>query len=229
MKYTTKTTITEKFLQHFIGLLVFISLVSLVAIITLNLTFTYPWISRYYNLDIVTGFDHEILLYNYRRIIHYTNFPWITTLYMPDFPMSDTGEFHFWEVKVIFQILQIISILFITWLIISIRKKWQLLKYFNKSANLTIIIFGIFLIIMLTDFSFFFYWFHRAFFNNDYWIFNPRYDPIIQALPAELFMIKGFIITGLLFIVAAVTKVLQIKSSEFRTQSSVKEQEQKKT
>jgi len=130
---------------------------------------------------------------------------------MPDFPMSDTGEFHFWEVKVIFQVLQVISMLFIIWLIISIRKKWQLLKYFNSSANLTIIIFGAFSIIMLIDFGFFFYWFHRAFFNNDYWIFNPRYDPIILALPAELFMIKGFIITGLLFIVVVVTKLI-IKS-----------------
>jgi len=209
MKSTVKI---KNFLQqHLIGLLVFISLVSLTAIITLNLTFTYPWISRHYELDVVTGLDHATLLYNYRRIIHYTNLPWITTLYMPDFPMSTTGEFHFWEVKVIFQVLQVISILFITWLIISIRKKWHLLKYFNASANLTIIIFGIFLAIMLTDFDFFFYWFHRAFFNNDYWIFNYRYDPIILALPAELFMIKGFIISGLLFVVAAVSKVMFMK------------------
>jgi len=208
-----KATIKAKnFLrQYIIGLLIFISLVSLTAIITLNLTFTYPWISRYYELDVVTGLDHATLLYNYQRIIHYTNWPWITTLYMPDFPMSRTGEFHFWEVKVIFQVLQVISILFIIWLIISIRKEWQLLKYFNASANLTIIIFGVFLSIMLTDFNFFFYWFHRAFFNNDYWIFNPQYDPIIRALPAELFMIKGFIITGLLFLIAAVAKVMFLK------------------
>ena len=208
MKATTKIKIKNFLQQHLIGLLVFISLVSLAAIITLNLTFTYPWISRHFELDVRTGLDHATLLYNYRRIIHYTNWPWITTLYMPDFPMSDTGEFHFWEVKVIFQVLQVISILFITWLVISIRKKWKLLKYFNASANLTIIIFGVFLAIMLIDFGFFFYWFHRAFFNNDYWIFNARYDPVIRALPAELFMIKGFIITGLLFLVAAVAKIM---------------------
>ena len=193
---------------HLIGFLVFISLTSIVAIITLNLTFTYPWISRHFELDVRTGLDHATLFYNYRILIQYNNWPWITTLYMPNFPMSDTGEFHFWEVKVIFQVLQVISILFIAWLIISHRKKWQRLKYFNASANLTIIIFGIFLTIMLIDFQFFFYWFHRAFFNNDYWIFNPRYDPVIRALPAELFMIKGFIITGLLFIISIVAKVM---------------------
>jgi len=144
---------------------------------------------------------------NYRILIRYNNWPWVTTLYMPDFPMSDTGEFHFWEVKIIFQVLQVVAIVFIGWTILSVRKKWQLLKYFNAAGNLAILIFGVFTAIMLIDFDFFFYWFHRAFFNNDYWIFNPRYDPVIRALPAELFMIKGFIIIGMLFLVSAVVKI----------------------
>jgi integral membrane protein (TIGR01906 family) len=127
---------------------------------------------------------------------------------MPDFPMSRTGAFHFWEVMIIFNVLQVITLSFLTWLFISIRKKRQILKYFNVAANLTFILFGLFLTIMLIDFDFFFYWFHRAFFNNDYWIFNHRYDPIILALPAELFMIKGFIITGLLFLVGIVAKIM---------------------
>ncbi|MCL1989412.1 MAG: TIGR01906 family membrane protein [Defluviitaleaceae bacterium] len=206
-------TANKIFIKHFIkqyliGLFIFISLVSLTAIITLNLTFTYPWMSRAFNLDQATGFDHATLLYNYRRIIHYLNWPWVTTLYMPDFPMSPTGEFHFWEVMIIFQVLQVISVLLITWLVISIRNKLQLLNHFNTAANLTFLIFGIFLWIMLIDFDFFFYWFHRAFFNNDYWIFNPRYDPIILALPAELFMIKGFIITGFLFLISVIVKIM---------------------
>lgn len=208
MKLTTKTKLKHLTKAHLIGLFVLISLVSLTAIITLNLTFIYPWISRHFQLDVATGFDHATLLYNYRRIIHYTNWPWITTLYMPNFPMSETGEFHFWEVKVIFQVLQVISILFIVWFVISIRKKWKLLAYFNAAANLIFIIFGIFISMMLIDFDFFFYWFHRALFNNDYWIFNHRTDPIILALPAELFMIKGFVITGLLFLVATVAKIM---------------------
>jgi integral membrane protein (TIGR01906 family) len=122
--------------------------------------------------------------------------------------MSQTGAFHFWEVMIIFQVLQVIALLFLTLLIIFICKKRQILKYFNAAANLTFIIFGTFLAIMLFDFDFFFYWFHRTFFNNDYWIFNQHYDPIILALPGELFMIKGFIITGLLFLVGIVTKIM---------------------
>ena len=216
MKISTKQFLKHFSQQHAIGLLVLIGLVAITAIITLNLTFIYPWITRHYNLDIATGLSHETLLVNYRILISYNNWPWITTLYMPDFPMSDTGEFHFWEVKIIFQVLQVIALLLIGWIILSIKKKWQLLKYFNAAGNLAILIFGVFTAIMLIDFDFFFYWFHRAFFNNDYWIFSPRYDPVIRALPAELFMIKGFIIIGLLFLVATVAKIkYHIKKRRF--------------
>jgi len=203
----TKTHLKSFALTHAIGLLVLIGLVAITTLITLNLTFIYPRISRYYELDVATGLSHETLLHNYRILIRYNNWPWINTLYLPDFPMSATGEFHFWEVKIIFQVLQVIAIFFIGWLVLSVKKKWQLLKYFNAAGNLAILIFGIFTAIMLIDFDFFFYWFHRAFFNNDYWIFSPRYDPIIRALPAELFMIKGFIIIGLLFLVTTVAKI----------------------
>lgn len=208
MKNRTKNKIKEFLRLNLMGLLVFIALVSHAAIITLNLTFTYPFISRYYGLDMITGLDHATLLYNYRRIIHYINWPWISTLYMPDFPMSQNGAFHFWEVKIIFKVLQVIALLFLVWIFISICKKQQILKYFNAAANLTFIIFGILLTMMLFDFDLLFYWFHRAFFNNDYWIFNYRTDPIILALPAELFMIKSFIITGLLFLVGIVAKIM---------------------
>lgn len=208
MKTETKNKIKNFSQRYLIGFMVFIGLVSQAAIITLNLTFTYPFISRHYALDVITGLDHATLFYNYRRIIHYLNWPWVPTLYMPDFPMSATGAFHFWEVMIIFNVLQVIALVFLVWFFISIYKKREILTYFNATANLTFMIFGIFLIIMLFDFDFFFYWFHRAFFNNDYWIFNYRTDPIILALPAELFMIKSFIMTGLLFLISIVIKVM---------------------
>ena len=196
------------FLQHhLIGLPVLAGLVAITAIITLNLTFIYPWIIEAYNLERFTGLDADTLMHNYRILIAYNNIPWITTLYMPDFPMSASGEFHFWEVWVIFFVLQLIAFVLIIWIVASVWKKWKLLEYFNAAGNLTIFIFGTFLAIMLIDFDFFFYWFHRAFFNNDYWLFDARTDPVIRALPAELFMIKGFIIIGFLFIIAVVAKV----------------------
>ena len=52
----------------------------------------------------------------------------------------------------------------------------------------------------LIDFSWAFTMFHKLFFRNDYWIFDPRIDPIIIALPEELFMICGGAILILLVI-----------------------------
>ena len=199
---------------YLIGSLILIAVVSILAIVTLNLTFTYPIISRHYNLDVITGFDHDTLLYNYRQIIHYLNFPWVRTLVMPDFPMSATGEFHFWEVKVIFHVLHVISLLFVACLFIAIKKKKPLLSYFNAAANLAFMTFGSVLIVMLLNFNFAFYWFHRVFFNNDYWIFDATTDPIILALPGELFMIKGVILIALLFFIGAVSKILYKRKSK---------------
>jgi len=56
--------ITKTFLQqHLLGLLVLVGLVAILTLITLNLTFIYPWISRTLNLDVATGLSHETLLY----------------------------------------------------------------------------------------------------------------------------------------------------------------------
>jgi len=198
-----------KFLGTYLGgLFILVAKTSLISLITLNLTFTYPWMVSAFNIESATGLTVDVLYMNYRQIINYLNFPWHLTLYMPDFPMSDTGEFHFWEVMVIFRWLQVIVIVFILWLLIVWQRKLSVFKLFNAFANLTFIIFGLLLVTMLIDFDFFFYWFHRAFFNNDYWLFNPSTDPVIRALPAELFMVKGLIMIVLLFLISGLCKAV---------------------
>jgi len=196
---------------YFFGLLILTAITAVVTTVVLNLTFLYPFISNRYNLDVATGLDHATLLYNYRQIIHYLNFPWVTTLYMPDFPMSATGEFHFWEVKIIFHVLHGITLIFLGCLWFSHKKKKTLLPYFNATANLAFVLFGLILAMILINFDFTFYWFHRIFFNNDYWIFSATTDPIIRALPHELFMLKGMVIVVLIFTISAVIKILYYK------------------
>jgi len=196
---------------YFLGSLILVAIVSITTTIVLNLTFIYPLVSYRYNLDDVTGLDHTTLFYNYRQIIHYLNFPWRATLYMPDFPMSATGEFHFWEVKVIFHVLHGIGLLFLGGLWLAYRQKKTLLPYFNVAANLAFVLFGSMLFLILVNFEFTFYWFHRIFFNNDYWIFNANVDPVIRALPQELFMIKGIVIIILILTVSVVSKLLYCK------------------
>ena len=38
---------------------------------------------------------------------------------------------------------------------------------------------------------------HSLLFDNDYWLFNPKTDPVIKILPDEFFMHCGIMIIGL--------------------------------
>jgi integral membrane protein (TIGR01906 family) len=69
---------------------------------------------------------------------------------------------------------------------------------------------------MTINFSKAFYVFHKIFFRNDYWIFDPNKDPIINALPEELFMIEAALIIILLLIFTLVIKVLYLKNKKIK-------------
>ncbi|MFU7518064.1 DUF1461 domain-containing protein, partial [Clostridium sp. HCS.1] len=49
--------------------------------------------------------------------------------------------------------------------------------------------------------------FHNIFFNNDYWIFDERTDPIIKVLPEDVFMLYSLVIVALVIIAVIVYKL----------------------
>ena len=55
-------------------------------------------------------------------------------------------------------------------------------------------------IIFIIDFDSAFTAFHKIFFNNDYWIFNPRLDQIINILPQEFFYHCAVLILSLILL-----------------------------
>ena len=85
------------------------------------------------------------------------------------------------------------------------------LSIFNKGANLVFIVFSILIGLITFNFSNTFTMFHKIFFSNDYWLFDYRTDPVILALPEELFMILSVIIIIILFIVCLAIKVTYYK------------------
>lgn len=88
----------------------------------------------------------------------------------------------------------------------------KLIESFNRCVNIITVIFLSISIMMMINFSKAFYFFHKIFFRNDYWIFDPKKDPIINALPEELFMIEAILIIILLLIFTVVIKVLYFKN-----------------
>lgn len=141
------------------------------------------------------------LLKNYTELMRYLNYIWVNPLSMSDFPVSESGAFHFYEVKRLFQLNY--SVLFITAVpSISFLKKslkegtfWQLIRPFSYLliGLITLLIF------MGAAFDTFFVKFHEVFFNNDDWLFDPITDPIITVLPQDYFM-HCFILFFILFV-----------------------------
>ena len=156
---------------------------------------------------------------NYKRMIYYVQNPFRKELVFNNLPMSKFGEIHFFEVKQIFIALYIISITFIVIMIFKIITNKnkdlgkRLIKSFNNSVNIIALIFISVSIAVVKDFSETFYFFHKIFFRNDYWVFDSVTDPIINALPEEFFMIELILVISLLILFTVVIKVLYLRNT----------------
>ena len=202
----------------------FLALVSAIVLIVLNCTSVYNYVIHKYNLTFITGLSEDRLMLNYKTIVSYLQKTGGGDLELPDFPMSETGIIHFADVKNIFIGLYIIVLLFIfvlgVYLVIKHHDKDKcILSIFNKGANLVFIVFGILIGLITFNFSNTFTMFHKIFFRNDYWLFDYRTDPVILALPEELFMILSVIIITILFIVCLVIKVTYYKVRKLNTKN----------
>lgn len=199
----------------------FLTLVSTIVLIVLNCTPVYHYVINKYGLTIITGLSEEKLMLNYKAMISYLQRPGGDILQLPDFPMSETGMIHFADVKNIFMGLYTIVLLFVIAMIIYVVIKHHdkdkcILSIFNKGANLVFIVFGLLICMITFSFSKTFTMFHKLFFRNDYWVFDYRVDPVILALPEELFMILSIMIISLLFITSVIIKVTYHKSKRMK-------------
>lgn len=176
---------------HRLGLFsLFLTIVTVVITVTINAYPLYVWDVGYLEILDWVDVSKETLLLNYRELMKYLNNPFITTLIFPDFPVSDSGAFHFYEVKKLFMLnygvllVTIVPTIVYVKQLIKQRRLWQLVRPFQVAAVIPLI-FGF---LMAIGFNTFFTAFHEVFFNNDDWLFDPVTDPIINALPETYFM-----------------------------------------
>lgn len=157
---------------------------------------------------------------NYKRVISYVQNPFNKELILNSIPMSNFGRIHFFEVKRIFIALYIMSIIFIIIMIFKIvtnKNKGlgkKLIENLNDSINIIALIFVSVSIATIVNFDKTFYYFHKVFFRNDYWIFDSNADPIINALPEEFFMMELILIISLLLIFTLVIKMIHLKNKK---------------
>ena len=128
---------------------------------------------------------------------------------LPTLKSSKQGKIHFEEVRDIFQnmnkIFNISLVISIIGVIINIlNKNIEILKTTSKTL---ILLPMILMLPVVINFKGSFVLFHKIMFNNDYWIFDPNLDPVINILPEKFFFHAGIMIL-ILIIVASITNYL---------------------
>lgn len=140
---------------------------------------------------------------NYDVLIDYNSFWGPDKLKFPHLPSSENALTHFEEVKAIFlefQIILIIGLIATVILIFLYKKLYESCEYLLIGGLITIFIPFTLAVLIYANFNKVFIAFHKLAFNNDYWIFNYKTDPIITFLPEDFFMLCAIAIVGLVFL-----------------------------
>jgi integral membrane protein (TIGR01906 family) len=205
---------------------VILSLALSLFLISLTVKLTLSFRQLYYydieNLNIAKdyGMKKEAIMENYNILIDYLQDKNISKLNMPDFPTSREGEIHFVEVKNIFMNFNILF--YITGLISLaggfLKLKSKDFKFLKWSSFGLLGIPVILAVPFRINFDKSFTAFHKIFFNNDYWEFDPVKDPIINVLPQELFFHNAVMI---LLILALFSLILYFVYRKNKAKSSL--------
>jgi len=187
-----KATLFKWKLTEFFGKFgVIMFVVSGGALLTIHNRPLYQFVLHRENLGARVGLTNDVVLKNYDLLMDFMNNPFKQELSLPNFPFSPSGEQHMVEVRVLFifaMVMFVISAVLAVWYWLKMRKEktfWKLINLAKVSMVVPIVL-GFLSIFMFDEF---FVWFHELFFNNDYWLFDARTDPIILVLPESYFLL----------------------------------------
>ena len=168
----------------------------MIFIISFAIVFTVFFNPLYYSdiyrlkIDMTSGLSIETIKENYDILIHYQSIFYQGPLVFKDFIMSNGGKIHFEEVKIIFEIIQVLMFVSMIFSIVLIYQQYKQkeFRFLKLTAIITIVIPLIIGSLAAIDFNRAFIIFHKIVFRNDYWLFNAVTDPIITILPETFFM-----------------------------------------
>lgn len=188
---------------------ILIGLVFTVLFLSLGVVFTINFKPLYYldinllNIAETSGYSREVIIENYDALIDFSSPFYKGSLSFPSMDASPSGIQHFKEVKNIFVAFYgVAAFSFVAAIMIIIYKlRKSNHSYLIVSSITTIVLPVIVGLILAIDFDTSFLIFHKIFFTNDYWIFDPTIDPIINILPSTFFLhcailIIAFILLG---------------------------------
>ena len=197
---------TQRFhaVELLIGLLMTLFVIGLVATCVIQFRPFYYMMVPLLHIPETSGYPKEEILLNFNALMDYL-IPFTGgELVFPTLPASETGLQHFAECKNIFNLFAAmipvcgIPVYFLTR---RERKKGNY-HYLLTSALMMIILPLILGLGCAIDFDRTFTIFHKIFFRNDFWIFSPSTDPIINMLPEEVFLIYGLLMVFFVLLTA---------------------------
>ncbi len=199
-----KKILDSKFFDIFASLICMIFIIGFAVIVTLNFTPLYDMTAESFGVVDASGVPFDDIKENYRILIDYNNLWGPDSLNMPDFPMSETGRIHFEEVKVIFGLFEIIFFVSAPLAIAAVVYKFikRQKRFFLISGVSTVLIPSVLGALIALNWQWVFVTFHEIAFNNDYWIFDWRTDPVILILPNAFFMICAIMILGIVILLS---------------------------
>lgn len=189
-----------------------ISIVIIVGVINFTVGFKqlYYFDVDYLNISELSGLSKDDIKLNYDYLIDYNLNKNVSEFKLPTLKSSPQGKIHFEEVRNIFQnINKLAKVLMIVSLIgIMFNAKNKNIKIL-KTTSITLIIMPLLLAVpVLLNFEKSFIIFHKLLFRNDYWIFSPDLDPVINILPEEFFFHAGVMILMLILLVSILLFVI---------------------
>lgn len=139
------------------------------------------------HLDKASGLEPSAVRRNYDAVCDYLFFWNRGELILPDLAMSEHGRIHFADCKRIFDVVQILCLASgILTLAGALRRK-HTARCLRIAGFLTITIPIVLGLLAFFSWDSLFVTFHTILFRNDYWLFDPRTDPIILILPDGFF------------------------------------------
>lgn len=151
----------------------------------------FPLFIHFDHLQSISGLSAGKLYANYLQLMAYLHEPWVKTLHLSDFAVSAHGAIHFSEVKnyFLFDIAVFILATPVAWRayqgLKAMKERWRFVRPFTIGMIAPIVLAGL----MAINFNAVFVTFHHVLFHNNYWLFDPATDPIINVLPEDFFMV----------------------------------------
>ncbi|WP_131086688.1 TIGR01906 family membrane protein [Clostridioides difficile] len=197
-----------------------ISIVIIVGVINFTVGFKqlYYFDIDYLNISELSGLSKDDIKLNYDYLIDYNLNKNVSEFKLPTLKFSPQGKIHFEEVRNIFQninkLAKLLLVVSLVGIILSVKNKNIKIL---KTTSITLIIMPLLLTVpILLNFEKSFIIFHKLLFRNDYWVFNPNLDPVINIFPEEFFFHSGMMILILILLASILLFVMYKLCKSFR-------------